>query len=100
MVRRHVAQANLLAARRVGLKLRLDALAISLKRKPTPALRKERRSLCQTLFEVDGDLTRRVRQATDAVARVKGLSASVPKPTLEPVQTCAGLSPTEEESAP
>lgn len=100
MARRHVAQANLLVARRVGLKLRLDALAISLKRKPTPALRKERGSLCQMLFEVDDDLTRRVRQATDAVARVKGFSASVPKATLEPVQTCAGLSPTEEESAP
>jgi hypothetical protein len=87
--RRRLAWAKLLWARRQALVAHLASVAPSLKRKPTPTLMKERRALCEALFEVDDALPAALEAAKDAE-----LSKAV---VTTPVQTCAAVKRTREE---
>ncbi|MDX2009199.1 MAG: hypothetical protein SFW67_03360 [Myxococcaceae bacterium] len=96
MARRHLGRLELLLARRAALAQQVAALATSLKRKPTPALRQRRASLCAALFEVDDELPLEARTAADAATRAKLPRPATPALTLEPVQACAAVKPAEE----
>jgi hypothetical protein len=97
MARRHVAALQLLLARRSALERQLKGVATSLKRKATPTLLKQRASLCRQLFAVEEEASGRAQLATEAVARAKGPPSSVPPVTLEPLQVCSAVKPTEDE---
>jgi hypothetical protein len=97
MARRHSAALQLALARRRALEQQLKPVATSLKRKPTPALVKQRAALCRALVEVDDEATRRARLAAEAITRAKGPASSMPKVTLEPVQACAAITPRDDE---
>lgn len=90
LARRRLAHAKLLWARRQALVAQLSSLAPSLKRKPTPALMQERRTLCQALFAVDDALPSALEAAKDAE-----LSKAV---LVAPVQTCAAVRRTSDEA--
>ncbi|MBL8923374.1 MAG: hypothetical protein JNJ54_31265 [Myxococcaceae bacterium] len=90
LARRRVALVKLLSARRAALVSSLDALATKLERKPTPALMKERRALCGTLFEVDDALPPALEAAKDTE-----LAKSI---SVAPLQTCAAVKRTSAQA--
>lgn len=79
MARRARAEFGLLLTQHNTLTRQLDAMATPLKRKPTPALQRQRKAACTTLFGVEDALV-------GVRARVKA-----PGPEPEPHPLCAGI---------